>query len=44
LRPFPRRVDDLDATMRVLEALADQDGVPLHFPTVWRRENPWHEL
>jgi L-ascorbate metabolism protein UlaG (beta-lactamase superfamily) len=33
--------DDLDVTMRVLGRLAGRDGVPLHLPTVWRREDPW---
>jgi len=25
----------------VLGRLAGRDGVPLHLPTVWRREDPW---
>lgn len=33
--------DDLDATMRVLKRLADADGVALHLPALWRREDPW---
>ncbi len=41
LRALPYLGDDLDATMRVLGPLADADGVSLHFPTVWRREDPW---
>jgi L-ascorbate metabolism protein UlaG (beta-lactamase superfamily) len=41
LRALPYAGDDLDATMRVLSRLADQDGVALSFPTVWRREDPW---
>lgn len=41
LRALPYLGDDLDATMRVLVPLADEDGVSLHFPTVWRREDPW---
>ena len=41
LRALPYAGDDLDKTMRVLGALADQDGIRLQFPTVWRRENPW---
>jgi hypothetical protein len=41
LRALPYAGDDLDATMRVLTRLADQDGVALSFPTVWRREDPW---
>ena len=31
----------VDATMRVLVPLAEEDGVSLHFPTVWAREDPW---
>ena len=34
--------DDLDATMRMLEGLVAVDE-SLHFPTVWRREDPWDE-
>jgi L-ascorbate metabolism protein UlaG (beta-lactamase superfamily) len=41
LRALPYAGDDLDVTMRVLSRLADQDGVTLSFPTVWRREDPW---
>lgn len=41
LRALPYAGDDLDESMRVLDELAAQDGVALHFPTVWRRENPW---
>lgn len=41
LRALPYLGDDLDATMRVLGPLADADGVDLHFPTVWQREDPW---
>ena len=41
LRALPYLGDDLDATMRVLVPLAERDGVSLHFPTVWRREDPW---
>jgi L-ascorbate metabolism protein UlaG (beta-lactamase superfamily) len=41
LRALPYLCDDLDATMRVLVPLAEKDGVSLHFPTVWRREDPW---
>lgn len=41
LRALPFAGDDLDATMRVLSRLADEDGVALSFPTVWRREDPW---
>ncbi|WP_436701325.1 MBL fold metallo-hydrolase [Nocardioides sp. BYT-33-1] len=41
LRALPYLGDDLDATMAVLAPLAERQGVGLHFPTVWRRENPW---
>lgn len=41
LRALPYAGDDLDVTMRILGPLAAKDGVALHFPTVWRRENPW---
>ncbi len=41
LRSLPYLGDDLDATMRVLVPLAEEDGVSLHFPTVWQREDPW---
>jgi L-ascorbate metabolism protein UlaG (beta-lactamase superfamily) len=41
LRALPYLGDDLDATMRVLAPLAEADGVALHFPTVWQREDPW---
>jgi len=41
LRALPYAGDDLDTTMRVLTRLADEDGVALSFPTVWRREYPW---
>jgi len=41
LRALPYAGDDLDVTVRVFGALADADGIPLHFPTVWRREDPW---
>ncbi|HEX6337651.1 MAG TPA: hypothetical protein VFZ85_11895 [Jiangellaceae bacterium] len=44
LRALPFAGDDLDATMRVLAELADRQGVALHFPTVWRREDPWDSL
>lgn len=33
--------DDLDRSMRVLGELAHTDGIALHLPTVWRREDPW---
>lgn len=41
LRALPYLGDDLDATMRVLGPLAASDGVSLHFPKVWQREDPW---
>ena len=41
LRALPYAGDDLDATMRVLTRLADEDGVALSFPKVWQREHPW---
>jgi len=41
LRALPYLGDDLDATMRVLVPLTEKDGVSLHFPTVWAREDPW---
>ncbi|GAA3542431.1 MBL fold metallo-hydrolase [Aeromicrobium flavum] len=41
LRALPYAGDDLDVTLRVLGRLADRDGVRLHLPTLWRRENPW---
>ncbi|XKK39431.1 MBL fold metallo-hydrolase [Nocardiopsis sp. ARC36] len=44
LRALPRPADDLDTTMRVLGGLAAEQGVSLHFPTLWRREDPWAGL
>ncbi|KLO46448.1 metallo-beta-lactamase [Mycobacterium nebraskense] len=41
LRALPYAGDDLDVSIRILDELAVQDGVALHLPTVWRRENPW---
>ncbi|MCD6640771.1 MAG: MBL fold metallo-hydrolase [Nocardioides sp.] len=41
LRALPYAGDDLDVTMRVLDDLATRQGVLVHFPTVWRREDPW---
>lgn len=41
LRALPYAGDDLDVTMRILGRLAEEDGVRLHFPTVWSREDPW---
>ena len=41
LRALPYAVDDLDVSMRVLTRLADDDGIALHLPTLWRRADPW---
>lgn len=41
LRALPYAGDDLDASMAILDELATADGIGLHFPTLWRRENPW---
>ncbi|BBY02970.1 MBL fold metallo-hydrolase [Mycobacterium seoulense] len=41
LRALPYAGDDLDVSIRRLDELAAADGVALHLPTVWRRENPW---
>ncbi|RBY97650.1 MBL fold metallo-hydrolase [Blastococcus sp. TF02-8] len=41
LRALPYAGDDLDVTLRVLGELAAAQGVGLHLPTVWRREDPW---
>jgi L-ascorbate metabolism protein UlaG (beta-lactamase superfamily) len=41
LRALPYAGDDLDVSIRVLDELATRDGVALHMPTVWRREDPW---
>ncbi|GBG36111.1 MBL fold metallo-hydrolase [Mycobacterium montefiorense] len=41
LRALPYAGDDLDVSIRILDELAARDGVVLHMPTVWRRENPW---
>jgi L-ascorbate metabolism protein UlaG (beta-lactamase superfamily) len=41
LRALPYAGDDLDVSMRVLAALADDDGIPLHLPTLWQRADPW---
>ncbi|MGE2714693.1 MBL fold metallo-hydrolase [Mycolicibacterium litorale] len=42
LRALPYVADDLDASMRTLGALADEDGVALHLPVLWQRDDPWH--
>ena len=44
LRALPYAGDDLDVTMRVLEELAQRDGVRLHLPQLWRREDPWKSM
>lgn len=41
LRALPYLGDDLDVTMRVFDELADDAGVPVSFPRVWRSEDPW---
>lgn len=41
LRAIPYAADDLDESMRVLGALAQDDGVPLHLPTLWQPADPW---
>ena len=41
LRALPYAGDDLDVTVRALSELARADGVELHLPMVWRREDPW---
>jgi L-ascorbate metabolism protein UlaG (beta-lactamase superfamily) len=44
LRALPYAGDDLDVTMRVLGRLAEADGVALHLPTAFAREDPWAGL
>jgi L-ascorbate metabolism protein UlaG (beta-lactamase superfamily) len=44
LRALPYAGDDLDATMRTFAELASRQGVELHLPQVWRREDPWASL
>jgi L-ascorbate metabolism protein UlaG (beta-lactamase superfamily) len=41
LRALPYAGDDLDVSLRILSKLAEQDGIALDMPTVWRREDPW---
>lgn len=41
LRALPYAGDDLDVSMRVLTALAAEDEVQLHLPTLWQRADPW---
>jgi L-ascorbate metabolism protein UlaG (beta-lactamase superfamily) len=44
LRALPYAGDDLDVSLRILSKLAEQDGVALDMPTVWRREDPWARI
>lgn len=44
LRALPYAGDDLDVTIRVLSSLAVEQGIALHLPTLWRREDPWSGL
>ncbi len=44
LRALPYAGDDLDVSIRVLDELAGRQGVALHLPTLWRREDPWSGL
>lgn len=41
LRALPYAGDDLDVSLRILDELAEADGVALQMPTVWQREDPW---
>ena len=41
LRALPYAGDDLDVSMRTLTALAAEDGVELHLPTLWQPTDPW---
>lgn len=41
LRALPYAGDDFDFSVNILDELAADDGVALHLPTVWQRENPW---
>lgn len=41
LRALAYAGDDLDFSVQILDELAANDGVALHLPTVWQRENPW---
>jgi L-ascorbate metabolism protein UlaG (beta-lactamase superfamily) len=41
LRALPYAGDDLDVSMRTLTALAAEDGVDLHLPTLWQPTDPW---
>ena len=44
LRALPYLGDDLDVTMRVLDDLSRRQGVSVHFPRLWQREDPWRPL
>ena len=44
LRALPYAGDDLDVTMRLFAELSAEQGVKLHFPSLWRREDPWASL
>ncbi len=44
LRALPYAGDDLDVTLRIFTELAADQGVALHLPTLWRREDPWSGL
>lgn len=44
LRALPYAGDDLDVTMRIFGSLATEQGIALHLPTLWRREDPWSGL
>jgi L-ascorbate metabolism protein UlaG (beta-lactamase superfamily) len=41
LRAVPYAGDDLDVSMAILGRLAREDGIRLHLPSVWQREDPW---
>ncbi len=41
LRALSYAVDDLDASLRILDRLATEDAVALDLPAVWQREDPW---
>ncbi len=44
LRALPYAGDDLDFSVSVLSRLAEEDGIALDMPTVWRREDPWARI
>ncbi|OSC23516.1 MBL fold metallo-hydrolase [Mycobacterium vulneris] len=41
LRAVPYAGDDLNVSVGIIDELAAQDGIAVHLPTVWRREDPW---